>query len=163
MVRNSKFFDQYERVIRYYHRLEDIKNGKDIGPGTLYCHDTVLAFFMNCHHLKDWLLNDKEIPEESKGDVIAFIKKNSCLRHCADIANGAKHLTLDRPHCDYPIDKDYRRFALSLDEEGKIKNIRIFFLIGENEVDTFELATECIQKWSEYVLKIQNFSSSDKT
>jgi len=158
MIHNSKFFDQYNRVIRYYHRLENIKNGKDIGPGAVYAHDAVLAFFMNCHHLKDWLINDEEIPEENKSDTEAFINQNPCLCSCADIANGAKHLILHKQRSNQPIVKDIKRIALNLNEKGEIQTVRIFFMIGENEVDTFELATECLQKWNKYITK--KFSDS---
>ena len=53
----------------------------------------MLAFFMNCYHLKDWIKND--ISDTSLNAAVEdYINQNACLKLCADICNGAKHLDL---------------------------------------------------------------------
>lgn len=93
----SNSFEQFERVKRYLKRIEN--QDRD---STEY-DDDLWSFFQNCHHLKDWIINDTDIPDEVKGietkvggNIEKFVSNNEELRICADLANRSKHLELTR-------------------------------------------------------------------
>jgi hypothetical protein len=48
--------------------------------------------------LKDWIKKDTSVPKHVRDGVEKYINCNECLRYCADIANGTKHLDLDPNH-----------------------------------------------------------------
>lgn len=51
----KKFEEQYERVKRWYQRVEAITFGMAHNKNTDFLQDEVFAFFINCYHLKDWI------------------------------------------------------------------------------------------------------------
>jgi hypothetical protein len=48
-------------------------------------------------HLKDWILNDPDFAAKDQTKLKADIHASPPLLVCADLANGSKHFTLDRP------------------------------------------------------------------
>jgi hypothetical protein len=96
--------EQYQRVIRLYKRFKQINDGTQKGATFEGQEDDMLAFFLNCHHLKDWVIQDfyvdKSHPDYAmycrlRDEVVRLIDSNDCLKLCADICNGAKHLRRD--------------------------------------------------------------------
>jgi len=95
----SKFLKQFERVKRSLRKIEIENQDRD---STEY-DDDLWHFFQDCHHLKDWIINDPDIPDEVKGietkvgeNIEKFVSNNKELRVCADLANRSKHLELTR-------------------------------------------------------------------
>jgi hypothetical protein len=81
--------EQFARVERFLARI-DRQEASDEAADDLWC------FFMNCWHLKDWIIHDPTIKipaERVKTDVDSY----ESLRICADLANRTKHLVLTRP------------------------------------------------------------------
>ncbi|MGE5372267.1 MAG: hypothetical protein ACM3QZ_09790 [Solirubrobacterales bacterium] len=78
---------QYERIRRWYNRV----NGIRLSSEYLVLQDDLLAFFMNCYHLRDWLIHGSPIDEKA---VDEYINRNNYLSACRQLANGTKHL-----HC----------------------------------------------------------------
>jgi len=76
---------------RWYARLTEF------APVDKHRVDDFYAFFVCCFHLKDWLKQDSAIDRRIGADVEAFVSDVLWLRICADIANGSKHLRLDKP------------------------------------------------------------------
>src|SRR5215471_14900548 len=64
--------------------------------------DDCYAFFTCCFHLKDWLKADAAVDESVRGKVEQYVAGNLWLGLCADLANGSKHMVLDRPRFDEP-------------------------------------------------------------
>ena len=97
----SKFLEQFKRVERYLEKIES--QDRD---STAY-DDDLWSFFQNCHHLKDWIINDQTVSDKIKGikggNIEDFVNKNEALRICADLANRSKHLRLDRVRDDAKI------------------------------------------------------------
>jgi len=155
--RYSRVRDQYNRVLRWYERFEKIHNGLD-KRGFEHKKDDILAFFINCHQLKDWIKNDTDV---SKTKVEKFVSKNDCLKYCADIANGAKHPSLEKgPRIANKLDT--LRVAVSVDRDNK-KAIP-FLIIRDSQgniKDTFEIATEAVQKWEEFFQKHELFEKKE--
>lgn len=59
----EKYEEQFERVKRWYERFRRINEGTSHEKNTEYYHDEVYAFFVNCFHVKDWILNDANAPQ----------------------------------------------------------------------------------------------------
>ena len=95
MTESPQYLEQFERVKRFYHRLEEINNGRVHDRSSDYYDDEFLSFFMNCYHLKDWIKNDDSVPQDIRNKVEPFINEHQCFHYFADIANGAKHLKLN--------------------------------------------------------------------
>lgn len=79
----------YERIKRIGQRIPNEPELRDY-------LDEVYAFFQNCHHLKDWIMNDDAITPQPRDRVEDFINRNECMRLCADLCNGSKHLKLTK-------------------------------------------------------------------
>lgn len=153
MTENPKYLEQYERVKRYYQRLQEIDQGRIHDRSSDYYDDEFLTFFLHCYHLKDWIKNDESVSPTIRDNVETFITINQCFHYCADIANGTKHLKLNRRRIEKEITKGPRHFELELTAGKKdaIIKEKFSFLIGENKIDGFELATECLQKWEKFI------------
>ena len=90
----ASFREQLERVERYYARFKTINDGMvHSAPSESYIDD-IYAFFQNCYHLKDWLINDSAYAAHSKNDIERHITNSLPLSICADICNASKHLSL---------------------------------------------------------------------
>ncbi len=141
----TRYTDQYRRMLRWYSRFERIHSGEDLGD----CErlkDDILAFFINCFHLKDWVKWDSGIKPET---IEGFINENACLQFCADIANGAKHLALD--HGRICTDSGCLRHAILVDKQSSVGKFTLILQESNEEIiDSFEIATTCIQKWREF-------------
>ena len=157
MTELRKHQEQFERMKRWYERIKKIDQGEPhdlsyINLSPDYYYDEVYAFFMNCYHLKDWIKNDDTV-KLLKEDVEDFIKRHECMRLCADICNSIKHLNLTRPPKSGQVPKfGSRVLSLSL-EEGSEPIIGVKFSIEAKTgtIDAFELASECVRKWGEFI------------
>lgn len=85
--------DQYRRVLRWRKRLDAAKPTDDLSAAILETYqDFAHAFFINCYHLRDWLIG----AGISKGTVDVFVGGNPCLVACRGICNRAKHFHLTK-------------------------------------------------------------------
>lgn len=153
--------EQYKRVIRWFRKFEKI-NGKIIpivsgskSNEIFKSHDDVLAFFMNCHHMRDWLIEYAHIPNDEVDD---FRKQNPPLLLCADIANGAKHAILNKyrnghqPECESAVSIEEETLLAA--ERGELYQVRTFYPIHQedgNIIDAFEVATDCVYLWRKFL------------
>jgi len=152
-----KHQEQFARMKRWYERIKKIDQGEphDLSYINLppdYYYDEVYAFFQNCYHLKDWIKNDDTV-KLLKEDVEDFIKRHECMCLCADICNSTKHLNLTRPPKSGQV-PEFKRRELSLRLEGgpePIINDKFFIETKTGTVNAFELASECVRKWGEFI------------
>lgn len=79
---------QYRRMLRWRDRVCAI----DADRSSADQLDFLVAFFVACFHLRDWL-KDSGVDAER---LNALFRANLDLRVCRDIANGFKHCRLDR-------------------------------------------------------------------
>jgi len=141
--------DQIQRVERWYQRFVEIDAGTQTNASFDGQEDDVLAFFMNCFHLKDWIKNDVNDPAFAQ-IVENYINANDCLKLCADICNGAKHFVLTSPRM---VNDPSMKTEVHLDvglENPPVR--RKFFIPLETgtEVNAFDIATQCMQKWHQF-------------
>lgn len=109
--------DQLARVERFLRRISIPSTNRD------EYEDLLWAFFQNCWHLRDWILNDKKISARKKLGVNRGIKKSSALAICQCITNRTKHFKLTWP------------IPARLKQKGKWQARRIVRVLGGISVD----------------------------
>jgi len=143
---------------RWYECIKKIDQGRphnlsfvNLPPD--YFYDEVYAFFLNCYHLKDWIQSDDTVKPLEKKKVNDFMKQNECMRVCRDICVGIKHLEQKSSPLSGQVPKfKGREFSLSLGG-GSEPIIKVKFSIETKTgtIDAFELASECVRKWGEFI------------
>lgn len=150
-VSPSSWLQQWERVLRWYDRIEQTGSGREHTMESDYYQDELYAFFQNCWHLKDWLKNDPA-SEMSRDTVETFANGPAPLGWCADLANGSKHLTLTKHRIDPTTAIGGRHFHLSLGNTGPTKiAVRYDVVGGADKRDALTLATECLAEWRQFL------------
>ena len=162
-VDGMSYQDQLERARRWLKRLEDASShANDINdPLPTEKHeeyeDYLYAFFQNCWHLKDWILNDTGAPTALQ-EAVRKVKKQGAtvtLMLCAGVANGSKHLRQAR---------DPRRRAktvgeieVEIDPEGNSQTTYTYKVIDDygNSYEAIELARQALEEW-EMILRKSN-------
>lgn len=146
----DKTNEQFFRLKRWHKRLEEIYTGRSHTRESDYYEDIIYAFFQNCFHLKDWIVNSKALP---KNIVHGLINSNTDMKICRDLCNGSKHLTITNPSIDSNVSVNRREYSLSIG--GGQPEIKIYYWVhaGGKLVDAFDLATNCIIQWEIFLKK----------
>ena len=147
----TRYQEQFDRLQRSYNRFQDINDGRPHSRQSDYYTDDMYSFFMNCYHLKDWLVNDAEF-SASSADLEGFINSNKELQLCADICNAQKHLLLTNRRSNENPSLGQRLNKLLLG--GGEPKISVTFMINTSsgQIDAFELATKCIELWRQFIV-----------
>jgi hypothetical protein len=132
-VQRPRWLVQYRRMRRWRGRMAAPEDDPD------YELDNIHAFFIACFHLRDWLVNDPELPFEVQQAVVPFVKGALPLHICEHLANGLKHLVLRDPRLQTPI-------MLSTGETPTV-SIRGGEVLG----DAATVADRCIQAWDGFL------------
>ena len=92
----EKFFqEQVERIDRLM-KIVEASDPYKVMNGLLFC-DVLVFTCQSMWHLKDWILNDPNFGAADHAALSQEIHATRCLLVCSDIANGSKHLSLNRP------------------------------------------------------------------
>ena len=153
----SRALEQYNRVLRWHERLDDIHWGRytpqpeSVEPNELLLRatDELYAFFMNCYHLKDWIKHDESVATRTQKAVEGYVTQVDNLRICADICNSLKHLKLSRPRFDKPVSLESTVWE-SVGAEFRHLYVKPVVYVDRQEVDAFELAAGCIKDWGAF-------------
>lgn len=143
---------QMERVERWYKRLSAVTQGKMHDSPLEYDKDDFYAFFLNCYHLKDWIINDDGLKLDGKKEKVdAFIKANYHLSVCSDICNGLKHLKRNQK----PRSGTQPKFVMTehiVHVAPAGLTIRTNYRIdtAHGPMDAFQLATQCVNAWRDF-------------
>lgn len=151
---SSRIQEQLERIKRWYRRFLEINDGREHTQDSNYYEDEVYAFFQNCYHLKDWIKNDPDVDQKIKGRIECYVQLNDALSLCADVCNASKHLYLTTrrsPQIGNNL-RVQRNFALTAggDQPQIIIKYNIVLEDGKQK-DAFELASECISAWEQFI------------
>ena len=150
--------DQWERILRRYQTLKEIDEARACPASLEEQNDAVLPFFQDCYHFKDWIKNSCG-NESLIIEIEKFVSESPSLTICGEICNGTKHLDTSRS-------RGYKKY-------GEISLPRAYVLIDTNEenphvksvkfsvtsaktkevFDTFDLATECLKEWRNFLVK----------
>jgi len=153
MIKRHSYKEQLERIKRYYKRLEQINKGippsKNGIPEVSFL-DEFYAFFIFCRHLEDWIIQDRNINIPQKGKILRkFMQKNICLKVCTEICNGIKHVDPTKKRAEFDNVHNVTLKIKNGDWESIADNF--YVLTNKGKKDAFELATECLNKWEEFI------------
>lgn len=144
----SKHYEQFLRVKRWYKRLEDLKeSNKHLDD----LEDFLYAFFQNCFHLKDWIIESGVL---SRDIVNTFIESNTDMKICRDLCIDSKHLNIRNSSIDSNISVSRSNCFVSIG--GSIPKIEIPYFIhvkGYTPLDAFALAGSCVVNWQGFLGK----------
>ena len=149
---------QFYRAERWLGRLDDICCGKYASRSiAMDALDYVLTFFLNCHHIKDWLIAGPEwcdtvCARTKKLAVEQFVTESKALSICADLCNRNKHFRLDRKRRS-GITPELRYITTSdnLATDPRTTTIRVILQTLRGDTDAYALAEECIDAWREFI------------
>ena len=158
MKKNGSYREQFDRMMRWYKRIESAywhkykPYSEEVTPQEIFLQftDEIYAFFLNCYHLKDWIKHDNAVNLEARSQVEKFINDNDCLSICADICNSIKHLKIDRRRSN-EVTMLQSSLWTSIGTEENFIFVKITILSSQGEQKAFELATDCVKKWEEFI------------
>lgn len=145
---------QFHRTERWLKKMRDIYSGNYRPDEPL---DYLLAFYLNCYHIKDWLKHAKgwrdEVPSNIKAAAIEqFVSDSGALLICADICNGTKHFACDRwlRSGKVPLLKSvHTRTDMSTNPISR--SLRYTLETARGDVDAYGLAEECMECWQKFI------------
>lgn len=129
---------QLQRVRRWHARMNAAVESDDRT-------DFLFAFFEAALHLRDWLLDTAAVPPKT---LEAFFASHVEMRVCRDLANAWKHYSISRPSQNAPpsVLLEYTQVT------GAPARVTLVVLSDGQKYDAFELATECLVLWEEFLL-----------
>ncbi len=144
------YLEQFKRVQRWYQRVNNIAQGKVHNKSSDYLKDEVLAFFINCFHLKDWIRNDDSIPQKVRNQVENFVKASPELTLCRELCHSTKHLKLTNKQLS---ERKLNRQDIKLKLGSGSPMITMYFWIetDNEECRADELAKECVDQWINFL------------
>jgi hypothetical protein len=150
----GKYLEQYERMKRSYEKFARIKQGRSHDMPSVNYEDEIYTFFQNCHHLKDWIKNDKTIRARIRtigSDVENFVRESEPLMLSADLCNSLKHLENRNRSGENPTfgPKHY-----NLELGSGPPTIKMDWSVERDTkgpVDAFDLANECVKAWDQFM------------
>lgn len=132
---------QWQRVEIGLQRLVSIYEGRqDDSADDLY---DFYSFFLNCHHLRDWLAADK-VSGMSWKKATKVITRSTYLRVCADLTNRTKRVELTRHWID--SDTSPTRQDVNVHMGSGVAH-RWEIADGDATYDALELAANCVAAW----------------
>lgn len=143
----ANYIDQMNRVRRFLMRLDDqVRSQADYD-------DDMWSFFQNCWHLKDWIKNDSALPVSFRNSIEGLVSASPDLQVCADLANGTKHLRLDKPRVG--AKHSHRSVEYTGGNSSSIKFI-YFIDVGNGATrDGLGLARQCVIEWERILLSLR--------
>jgi hypothetical protein len=143
--RKFPHLEQYNRIKRWQEALRGVRSAGSIEREL----DIVYAYFMNCYHLRDWLVESRVIDKKTVDD---FFENEFEMRICRDLCNASKHLVLHSasfkgdPNIPGDMVTMFREYHPS---EG----YELGILVGGHKFHISELASRCVQLWTEFLGK----------
>jgi hypothetical protein len=142
--------DQRNRVGRWQKRLAAIGRGIPVGTSKEEALDDVFAFFMNCYHLRDWVVGSGF---KSEADVDNYIRGNNDLALCRDICTGLKHFRAEPKRALFDSSWSTATVTLAAFPERREPIPGEYWVIttDRGEVDMFDLADRCVAAWDAFL------------
>jgi hypothetical protein len=135
MAAPRNYGSQFERVKRFLERL------KNRHRNHVEYEDDMLAFFLNCWHLKDWVGHDDKVPEDKRNAIRDLVHADSTLQLCRSLANGSKHLSPQAAEHKLTV---VDMTGLSAQHAGVDL---VIALNGGTVRSGYDLAHECVRAW----------------
>ena len=139
--------EQYDRVRRWHIRLRKSQ------PDDRRRVDDFYAFFVCCFHLKDWLKGDKTL-DSGVGDRAETLISKPSMRICADIANGSKHLVLNR-RVRFAADTHLEAVPASFQDDAfqaDAFQVGAVVIVAVGQTwGALRVADQCVQYWDKFL------------
>jgi hypothetical protein len=143
---------QFYRVGRWYDRVLSLKSKSETEKLTDYDFDTLIAFFQNCYHLRDWLESARPVLRDQ---IKVLFEQNFELRMCRDICHGFKHKRLNNPSIDpdFNLYREYDPFKAEVKPDKNPEVYNIAFANGNDirKFNVFDFVDKCIDIWNEFL------------
>lgn len=148
----NQWMEQFSRLRRWYDRVQSLKSKSEMEQLTAEDFDTLIAFFQNCYHLRDWLESTRP---ELRDDISTLFENKFEMRGCRDICHGFKHKDLKRPSLDsdFNLYREYDHFAAEADPGKKPEIYRVAFADGNDirKFNVFDFADKCVELWMNFL------------
>jgi len=153
------YLEQFERIKRWHGVLNEIRVSNSPGEQADYQVDCIYAFFMNCHHLRDWLINSEALNQNKIDD---YRNQHIEFKICRDLCNGPKHLKLTTPSIGDPSDQNILGKSVTLQREyvhyHKVSGVdlpledsRYIVTCDFKPFEVFLLADKCLKLWEDFL------------
>jgi hypothetical protein len=119
--------------------------------------DFSIAYFLWCHSLREWLINDNVMTEE---ELNSELSKYSVWKLCRDIANRTRHFELKRN----PTDKDwacYREYEPFSSIIEKRERHRVYVIHDGRKWETSEAIIQTAEMWKQIILAFSSLPQND--
>ena len=142
----SRWREQYDRVMRWHARITEatVVDERHL--------DDFHAFFIRCLHLKDWLKADRTLADAVKRGAEELVNTDEWLRLCADVANGSKHLRIDRERLDAYAHLDKTEWVIE-DAERGVTSVSLAVVRADpiGEWLALTVANKCAAAWEAFL------------
>lgn len=145
---NTTWREKYDRLKRWQARLMEERPIRESLGDDLY------AFFECCYHLKDWLRNDSSLDPSMGRDAEALINSAPCLKICADIANGSKHLVRNRPARIDPnahVERVEGAFQADAFQANAFQVEQVVVVADGRAWNALDIVNECVGAWDTFL------------
>ena len=148
---STSWQDQRNRIGRWHKRVMAIGRGIPIGMSKDEALDDVFAFFMNCYHLRDWIIGPGF---KSQRAVDEFIRGDDDLALCRDVCTGLKHFRAEPARAYF--DSSWSTATVSISSTIPARREPIpgeYWVIttDRGNVDMFDLADRCVGAWDAFL------------
>ena len=143
---SSRWHEQYYRVKRWIARLTTF--GVAVDENLV---DDCYCFFTCCLHLKDWVKNDRT---DMANAVENLVNTDQWLMICADVANGSKHLKLNRWRIDAEAHLEKETFSFDtagFHEDAFLSRDIIMISVSGTQWNAIEVAKMCVAAWDSFL------------
>jgi hypothetical protein len=147
--KSEQWLDQWHRLCRWYKRILSLRSKAMKTSLTIDDADLIVAYFMNCYHLRDWLLESRP---EWKPDIEQLISSSFEYKACRDICNGYKHKLIRNPSLDSDFNF-YREYDYDAIPGHNPEIYRFAFADGNSirKYDVFNLSDLCQELWDNFL------------
>lgn len=138
--------NHFKRLERWKNRV--LESMEDTSKADLHdVNDFVLAYFMWCHSLRDWLIKSETIDkDELDFELSHFVE----WPVCRDIANRNRHFKITRN----PRDKDWsigREYDWQAKGENRPERHKLFVVSGDRIFNVDDLVNRTFEMWRQIV------------
>ena len=130
----------YKGVLRWQARVENCyRDGKCIGADD--AEDFLLAFFVFCYHLRDFVVETGGI---SPHEVDTLIQSDRVMKPCRDICNRAKHHSISKNTygATWSLGREFPRSSDSM------PGLTHFLIAAGEKYYPLDVVRDCIRFWS---------------
>jgi hypothetical protein len=132
--------DQWRRVEIGLPRIEAVYEGRS-PPDSDEARYDLYSFFLNCHHLRDWLAADDKSGMDEE-EARAVVNGSQPLRVCRDLANRTKHPEDKFDKKTAPVQQNVTVFV------GEEKASNSWKIVAPDATyDALDLARDCVTEW----------------